>query len=154
MERGGIASIKGYRPSRTAKRFECIFVFRQARETMEFSLRSNGVREPTLSNAHYGYGPKLGNRSNTVYHHSKHKDGFMTEGRLNVECTPLKVDLCLVIIDDGDKLNVEYQINDSVYKMELESNTISEYYRAMVCNRDIKGNIAYVKELQLSIITE
>ena len=65
-------------------------------------------------------------------------------------------DMMVVIIDDGEKINIRY-IDDKVYELQCNSTCSTNakgLYRVMIHNRYCPDRICDIKYLQLSVVTE
>eukprot|EP01084_Bolivina_argentea_P111045 198238_1 len=171
--RGGIASIKGYKPSKTAKlRLICKFIYRHPKEGLRFVFRSNGCRDLTLKGKGqhgnvYTEGTmvilngSLGQFGNNRYAHQVcviQNDGdFTIEKRMKTSVQPMNKQLEMIIIDDGQKMKITYVDHEkNIYSMECDSTCISNpkgLHRIALYNRRDHGRISDITYLQLSIVT-
>ena len=165
IQTGAISSIKGYKPSKTKLKLECKFIYHDKTDFMRWSFRSNGVRDPSLKYAKYGrvyceegsisISNELGRWSN-LFDYTLTEDQIKPRGgTVHISPPPLHKELSLIMIDDGDEINVEYKIHDGdVYKIQSDSYTQSGYYRVMAFNRHLEGNVADITKLELSVIEQ
>ena len=165
--RGVITSIKGYKPSKTAKlKLECKFKFHHPRDFMTFSLQTNGLKKSHERNLWGDFDTNTqkvhifrevgGNLSNNrIRVRGKDDDGFTSEREVKIDTPPLDKELFFIMIDDGCVVNVAYRNGDGgkEYFVEFPSNsTQAQYFRTSIMNRETKGGIADITHLQLSVV--
>ena len=81
---------------------------------------------------------------------------FCEEMIFSISEPVINKDMEVVIIDDGEKINIRY-VDDKVYEIECNSTSSTNargLYRVMIHNRHCTDRICDIKYLQLSVVTE
>ena len=163
-QRGMLSTVKGYKVKSDSKyklKFECKYIMKDSTDFMIFALKSSGVRREGILFEYFGHLESVGSelwigmehQNNNIGFGVKTEDTMVMESGESVGKIPLNEELTVIMIDDGNKVNVEYYIKDKLMA-ELSTNSTQDaaYNRICFCNREDFGNICDITYLQLSII--
>lgn len=162
--RGMLSSVKGYKVSSESKyklKFECKYILKSSTDWMKFSFKSSGVRRKGIYSDHWGNGEMIGSELWIGFEHENKNVGFAVKHESFVRMEsgesagdiPKNTELGVIMIDDGNKVNVEFYIQEKLM-CELSSDSVkdSPYHRIGFFNRERMENIVDITHLKLSVI--